>query len=377
MNLIEVNTRQRADVRRFIRVPFRLYRSSEQWVPPILPDARLQLDREKNPFYQRNDAAFFIAERGGEDVGRIAVLEPRVFNEFKGLRNAHFYLFDTVDDPAVASALYDRAAGWARARGLDVLRGPLGFMAADGFGMLAKGFEHRPAIGIPYNYPYYIPLTEGWGFDLEERVLSGYVNVGELRANFPPRVLDLAERVKARYGFSVKTFDSKRTLKKWIAPRMAEVYNRTLTHIAGDPPLSAEEVKTVADNLALIADPRMLKFITKDDEIVGFLFCFPDISAGIKRAGGRIFPFGWLHLLAEMRRTDWVNLNGMGILPEYQGMGGTALLYAELIHTLEGIPRLQHADVVQISEFNPKSLNEMKKFGVDFYKTHHIYRADL
>ncbi len=377
MKIVEVNTRQRADVNRFIRIPFDLYRNSEQWVPPLLLDARLQLNREKNPFYQRNDAAFFIAERDGKDVGRIAVLEPRVFNEFKDLRNAHFYLFDAIDDPAVAGALYDRAAEWARARGLNVLRGPLGFMAADGFGMLAKGFEHRPAIGIPYNYPYYVPLIEGWGFELEERVLSGYVNVRELSANFPQRIFDIADKVKERYGFSVKTFNSKRTLKKWIAPRMAEVYNRTLTHIAGDPPLSDEEVKTVADNLALIADPKMLKFITKGEEIVGFLFCFPDISVAIQRSGGRLFPFGWLGLITEMRRTNWVNLNGMGILPEYQGMGGTALMYAELIRTLEETPRIEHADVVQISEFNPKSLNEMKKFGVDFYKEHHIYRTEL
>jgi hypothetical protein len=102
-----------------------------------------------------------------------------------------------------------------------------------------------------------------------------------------------------------------------------------------------------------------------------------DISAGIQRAKGRIFPFGWYHLLSEFRRTTWLNLNGMGIMPEYQGLGGTTLMYAELYRVMAGFPQFEHADAVQISEFNHKSLNEMKRFGVDFYKTHHIYQKEI
>jgi hypothetical protein len=377
MRIHQVDTSERGDVNRFIRVPFPIYQGCPQWVPPMLPDARFQLNRKKNPFYQRNDAAFFVAERDGEDVGRIAVLHPRFFNEFKGLSNAHFYLFESIDDQAIANALLDAGREWAAARGLAVLRGPLGFMALDGFGMLAEGFEHRPALGIPYNHAYYPRLAETWGFELEERVLSGYLNVRHMLSVFPQRVLDIAEKVKARYGFDVVTFKTKRELKNWVAPRLADIYNRTLTHIAGDPPLSQEEVAAVADNVLLVTDPRLFKFITKNGEVIGFLFCFLDISAAIQKVRGRLFPFGFIHLLRELGRTNWINLNGMGILPEYQGMGGTAVMYAELYHTVQRFPRFEHADVVQISEFNPKSLNEMKQFGIDFYKTHHIYRREI
>lgn len=377
MHIHEVDTSHRREVDRFIRIPFALYRDSDLWVPPLLPDARFQLDREKNSFYQHNDAAFFIAERDGVDAGRIAVLEPRYYNEFKGTNNAHFYLFDSVHDQAVADALFDAAVAWATARGLTHFRGPLGFRAFDGFGMLAEGFEHRPAIGIPYNHPYYPRLAEGWGFELEERVYSGYLDVKKMRAEFPQRVLRVAEKVRQRYGFEVRLFDRKRDIRDQILPQLVEVYNRSLTHIAGDPPISADEVQALYDSLALIADPRLLKFITKGDDLVGFLFAFPDVSAGIQRANGRLFPFGVLHILLDMRRTNWLNFNGMGILPEYHGMGGTALMYAELYHTLADNPRYEHGDVVQISEFNVQSLNEMKNFGVDFYKTHHIYRRDI
>ncbi len=377
MRIYEIDTSRRREANRFIKFPFRLYRGCEQWVPPIMPDARFQLNRKKNAFYRRNDAAFLLAERDGEVVGRIVVMEPRYYNEFKGTNNAHFYLFDVVEDQAVADALLDAAADWARARGLTHFRGPLGFRPFDGFGMLARGFEYRPAVGIPYNYAYYPRLVENWGFELEERVYSGYVNVHKLVREFPQRVLDIAEKVKERYGFEVKTYPDKRTLVREVAPPLVDLYNRTLTHIAGDPPVSEDEIEELAKSIAMIADPRLLKFIMKDGELAGFMFAFPDISRGLQRSGGRLYGPGLLHVLWDMRTTTWLNFNGMGILPEYQGRGGTAIMYAELYRTMADFPQYEHGDVVQISEFNAQSLNEMKKFGVDFNKTHHIYKRDI
>ncbi|GAB4468320.1 MAG: GNAT family N-acetyltransferase [Anaerolineae bacterium] len=374
----EVDTSRRREVMRFISLPFAIYQGCPQWVPPVMPDARMQLNREKNGFYRQNDAAFFIAQRGGRDVARIAALHPIYYNKFKGTNEAHFYLFDSFDDQEAAHAVLDAAADWARARGLDLLRGPLGFMAFDGFGLLAKGFEHRPANGIPYNHDYYPRLVESWGFELEERVYSGYVKINDLLANFPERVLQIAEKVRKRYGFEVRTYKNKRELVKNVVAPMVRLYNETLTHIAGDPPVAEEEVQVIVDSILLIAKPDMLKFIAKGDELVGFLFSFPNIAEGLRRCGGRVLtPWGLFHLFRAMRTTKWIDLNGMGILPRYQGAGGTALLYAELYRTLAAYNRFEHADVVQISEFNVKSLNEMKSFGVDFYKTHHIYRRAI
>jgi hypothetical protein len=377
MHIHEIDTTNRREANRFINLPFDLYGDSPYWVPPFMSDARFQLDREKNPYYRENDAAFFLAVEDGQDVGRIAALWPRRENEYKGGNEARFFLFDAVDDPAVANALFDAVSAWARERGLDLLRGPLGFLPFDGIGMLAKGFEHRPAVTIPYNYEYYNGLTTGYGFELEERVYSGYLSVPYMLENFPQRVLDIADKVRQRYGFEERMFTSKRALLKWAAPRLVEVYNRSFGDIAGDPPVPDGAIEALADKMLTISDPRLLRFLTKDDDIIGFLFCFIDIAEGLRKSKGRLFPFGWFHLLRSLRTSDWLNLNGMGIQPEYQGMGGTAVMYAELYRALADFPRFKHADVVQISEFNPKSLNEMKKFGVDFYKTHHIYRKAL
>jgi GNAT superfamily N-acetyltransferase len=377
LQLYSVDTGKRSDTMRFTKFPFRLYRDCPQWVPPMISDARMRLNRKKNPFYDVNDAAFWLAVRDGKDVGRICAIEPRYYNDFKGTKHAFFYLFDSIDDQSVANALFDKAAEWAKARGLDTLRGPLGFLAMDAFGLLAEGFDHRAALGVPYNHAYYVRLVEEWGFTCEERVLSGYLDITRMRNEIPERVLNLAEKVKQRYDFRIKTFKNKREAFRWAAPRMLDLYNRTLTHISGDPPVRQEEIDVVSRTLKQVANVKMVKFVVKDEELVGFVFCYPDISEGLRKAGGRLLPFGWWHILREFKRTDWVNINGMGIAPEYQGAGPTVLLYAELYHSVKPFTQYIHADVVQISEFNSKMLNDLGNFGVDFYKTHHIYRKEI
>lgn len=379
LSILEVDTANRRHVKRFVRLPFRLYEDNAQWVPPFLSEARLQLDRKRYPFYKRNDAAFFLARRDGqsEDAGRICVIHPVADNEINGRQDAYFYLFECVDDQTVADALFDAAAGWARARGLIAIKGPLGFLAGDGFGMLAEGFEHHPAIGIPYNHAYYPKLAETWGFEVEERLFSGYMDADRLRDEFPEKVLRLAEHIKSRYGFTVKEFKTKRELTRWVAPRLGEVYDRAFTHVHRDRHLTPDQLEAIARRLLMVSDPRLLKFVVKDEAIVGFLFCFLDVSDGLRKAGGRLFPFGWFYILRDLRRTTWINLNGMGVLPEYQGRGGPALMYAELYHALAPIPRIKHAEAVQINASNTKSLNEAKQFGTDFYKTHNVYRKPL
>ncbi|NDJ52727.1 MAG: hypothetical protein GYB68_06540 [Chloroflexi bacterium] len=373
----EIDTRQRRDVERFVRFPFDLYCDTPQWVPPILMDVRRQLSRKRNPFYEQGDAIFLMAEQAGQDVGRLAVLEPQFYNQYTHRKEAFFYFFEAIHNRAVAHALFNYGARWAKAKGLEVMRGPLGFLAFDGFGLLAKGFEHRPAVGIPYNHAYYVDLVESWHFKLEERIHSGYMDLDRHREEFSQKILRVSDKVMKRYGFEVVTFPTNAAIKRSVRDPMVKIYNEALTHIAGDAPVSDEQVETIMNQIAFVAQPDLLKFIQKDGEIVGFLFCLLDVSAGIQKAEGRLLPFGFLRILAERRRTDWINLNGMGILPEYQGLGGTAILYAELYRTVKAHTRFKHGDVVQISENNPQVLNEMKNFGIDFYKTHHLYRAAL
>lgn len=366
--ITQIDTSSRAQVRRFLDLPDRLYRDTPQWVPPLRMEARGQLDRRRHPFYRHSDAAFFLAVTGGRALGRIAVLEHRPFNTFNGQRTALFYLFECENDPAAAAALISAAADWARARGLDRLFGPKGFSPLDGMGLLVEGFQHRPALGIPYNLPYYPALLEANGFATTGEVVSGYLSTDSA---FPQRIHDLAQRVRERRGLEVVRFKRRADLRM-LLPQLKELYNLSIEGTPDNYPLADEEVQAIADQMLRFADPRLIKVVMKGERIVGYLFAYPDISAAQQRHRGRLLPFGWAGMLLEMRRTRWANINGMGILQEYRGLGGTALLFSEMQKSLTGGP-FEHADLVQIGTENDPMLRELRAFGVQFYKKHRMY----
>jgi hypothetical protein len=134
---------------------------------------------------------------------------------------------------------------------------------------------------------------------------------------------------------------------------------------------------SLANQLIWLADPKLVKLVMKNDKAVGFLLAYPDISRALQRTRGRLFPFGWLTLLFELRHTDWINVNGAGLLPEYRGSGGTAILYSELFKSVTENPRYRHAEIVQIGVENENMQREMENFGIDFYKMHRTYQRDL
>jgi hypothetical protein len=372
VELIPMDTRSRVQVRQFLRLPFDLYRDVAQWVPPLASDARRILDRRRHPFYRHSDAAFFLAVDGEGAVGRLAVLDNAEYNAFNHERTAFFYLFECVNDIGTAAALFDAASAWARARGLGRMIGPRGFSVFDGLGLLVRGFEHRPAFGQPYNLSYYPALIEAIGFAGTEDIVSGYLAASTA---FPERVHRLSELVQQRRGLHIARFRNRRDLRA-IIPWLKELYNGALGTNSGGVPLNDGDVKGIADQMLWFADPRLIKIVMKDDLPVGFLFAYPDISAALQRTGGRLFPTGWFHLWRELKRTRWINVNGAGIVEQYRGLGGTAILFSEMQKSvLEG--GYLYADLVQIGLENDKMQRELEELGIDFYKMHRLYQRTL
>jgi|YNPNPStandDraft_1061719.scaffolds.fasta_scaffold01972_3 GNAT superfamily N-acetyltransferase len=374
LTIQQVDTESKAQVRRFVDIPYRLYAGHPQWVPPLRMDAETFLNRQKHPFFEHSEADFFIATRDGRDVGRLAVLQNRRFNAYHGTCQAQFYLFECEDDPEAAAALFERAFEWARARGLDQMVGPKGFGVLDGYGLLVEGFEHRQLMTMMnYNYEYYPRLVEGLGFEKEVDFVSCYLDATAFR--MPERIHRIAERVQQRGTLTVKRFRSKRELVAW-AERIGEAYNRAFVDNWEYYPLTEREIQFLLQNLLTIADPRLIKIITHGEKVVGFLFAFHDLSAALQRARGRLFPFGLFDLLLEMRRTRWVALNGAGILPEFQGRGGNALLYSEIEKTLREF-HFQHADLTQVAETAVQMRSDLVNLGGKPYKNHRVYSRRL
>ncbi|MEB2333103.1 MAG: hypothetical protein OZ914_02175 [Anaerolineaceae bacterium] len=371
----QVDTNNKRQVKRFVEFYYDLYRDCKQWVPPLFLDAYLPLNRKKHPFFSHSEADFFLAVRDGEVVGRICAANNKPFNEYHKTKKAHFYAFDSIDDLEVARALFDSVYAWATARGLDTLIGPKGLSPFDGYGIQVQGFEYRQMMTMMnYNYAYYPTLMEALGFEKEVDFVSCYLPAESFQ--IPERVESIAKRVIERGALKVKRFKSKRELIKW-APRIGEAYNKAFIHNWEYYPFSPGDIQYAVDNIFLVADPRLIKVIMADEEIVGFLFAFPDVSAALQRAKGRLFPFGIVDMLFEMKRTKTISGNGMGILPEYQGRGGNALLYYEMGKTVLGFNQFENVEMTQVAETTEQMRADLKNLNGVEYKNHRVYRKGV
>lgn len=372
MQIVEVRRDNKRDVRDFLQLPFRLYKDIPQWVPPLMDGERARF-KPKFPFYEHSQAAFYLVRSGtGQAVGRIAVHNHRKFNEYRNEKNAILYLYEAVDDDQVAGMLFDAVRSWGQARGLDTLLGPKGFLTGDGIGLLVEGFEHKPAIGIAYNPAYYV---RHWEAVAGMQKVMDYVSGKASRAGYeyPPKLKELAERVKQRRGFHVPEFKRMSEVKKYL-PLLARAYNTTWTGLWAYTPTAEADLVALFDKLLILAKPELVKFVFKGDELIGFQLAYPDISDAIQRQKGELWPFGWIDMLLEKNRTKWINVNGNAVLPQYQGLGANVILYDEMAKSLLLNPQYEHADLVQVQETNIKMLGDMDDIvEMNFYKRHRVY----
>jgi hypothetical protein len=359
-------------VREFIELPHRLYRGTPQWVPWFRTDLRRILSR-RHPFFEHSRAEFFLARRGRRVVGRIAAMENTRYNAHQKSKCAHFYFFDAEDDGEAAAGLFGAVFSWAREHGLDTVIGPFGLGGSTGNGILVDGFEHPAAMNMMnWNPPYYARLLEGLGFAKYFELYSAHLDTATFR--LPDRVRSVADHVIARGRFTVLRFSGKAELRK-MAARIGEVYNVAL---ASDPhhreayPLSDAELERATADLMSVADPQLIKVLAYDGEIVGFVFGFPDVSRAIKRGDGRLGPVSILRLLRDLRRTPDLIINGAGILPRFQRLGGNALLYAALEETAR-TRAFRSVDLVQVADTTSLMLSDIQTLGGTVWKVHRVY----
>ncbi len=374
LKIAKVDTSRRGQVRRFVNIGYRIYAGYPNWVPPIRLDINAMLNPRKHPFYEHSQADFFIAVRDGHDVGRIAALENTRYNEYHKTREAQFYLFECVDDPEAAQELFSAAFEWAASRGLNAVVGPKGFGPFDAYGLLEKGFEHRQTMNmLNYNPPYYVDMATRAGFKKEVDFITHIIDASNW--DLDERIQMVAARTKERGGLTIKRFSSKKEIREW-AERIARAYNNSFVDNWEYVPLTDAEVDFIVANIMVVVRPDLIKLITQEERIVGFLLAFPDMSGGMQKAGGRLLPFGVLHLLRAMRTKDWVVANGIGILPEFQKRGGNALLYSEIVATFKAAG-FKRYELTQIAESAVKMRSDLVKIGGVPHKNHRVYRKKL
>jgi ribosomal protein S18 acetylase RimI-like enzyme len=315
------------DLKRFVRFPFTLYRGNPYWVPPLISDELNTLRTDRNPAFEHCTAKYWLAYDGREIVGRIAGIINRKFIERWKRNYARFSWIDFVDSPEVAAALYGAVEHWARSEGMEAVHGPLGFTDMDREGMLVEGFNELGTMATSYNYPYYPLHTELLGYTKEADWLEYEIKVP---AEIPEKALKIAELTLERRRLHVL---EARKAKDFLpyARGIFDVINETYKDLHGFVHLSEKQVDLYVKQYIPNVVPDYVKVILDEqDRVAGFVIAMPSLSRALQKARGRLFPFGFIHLLLALRRPKYLDLYLGAVRPDLQGKGADALLITEL-----------------------------------------------
>ncbi|TDI72814.1 MAG: hypothetical protein E2O84_08200 [Bacteroidetes bacterium] len=323
--------KSRADRKTFIKFPYRLYRDTPMWVPPLLVDMEHLVNVKKNAFFEHGKGAFFLARSSsGEIVGRIAGIvngmHLKKYNDGVGF----FGFYECINDSDVSKALFEAASDWLKAEGMSSIRGPVNPSMNDTAGLLISGFERQPAVMLPYNFDYYEQQLLDFGFERCTTMWSYYTNVRLVDAT---RLLRGADIIKRRNPhLTIRTLDMKEY--ETDARALLEVYNDAWSENWGHVPMTDGEFAQMTKSMKEIINPDLVNIVMDGDEPIAFSVSLPDINyALIKIRNGRLLPFGILKLFA-MIKLDAIRESRMllmGVKKKYQGKGLDMLVVADML----------------------------------------------
>jgi len=369
------------DLRRFVDVPYRLHRDRREWVAPLRFERMQFLDRKRNPYFEHAEAEYFLAERGGEAVGRITAQVDSRWDKFQGGSDGMFGFFETVEDPEVANALLDAACQWVGSHGRERMLGPMDFTTNDEVGLLIDGYERRPMILEPWHPPLYKELIEARGFGKAMDLLMWNLQFGSLKEgeSFDPSIHEAAKRALEEEGITIRRM-RKADLEEEVE-RFMGVYNDAWGRNWGFVPVTDSEVTFQAKNLKLVLDEEWAMIAERGEEVLGAALTLPDINQALAKLDGRLLPFGWARLLLAKRRIDQCRVFALGVKQAYRHTGVAAGLY---LRHLENAQRntergrgITGGEMGWILESNEPMNRAMKGMGGTVVKRYRVYEKAL
>jgi GNAT superfamily N-acetyltransferase len=369
--------RTRRELKRFVKVPFRIHRDSEQWVAPLTFERMQFLDRRKNPWFEHGEAEFFLAERDGEPVGRIGAHLDHRWDTYQGGSDAMFGFFEAVEDREVVRALLAAATEWAAAKGRERILGPMDFTTNDEVGILIEGFERRPMILQPWHPPYYRELIEAEGFGKAMDLLMWQLRMGELKEGerFDPSIHAAAEKALRDEGIVIRNM-RKREMAAEVA-RFMEVYNEAWGENWGFVPITDAEVEFQAKNLEQVLSEEWTFMAEKDGEVVGAALTLPDVNQVLKGMNGRLLPTGWAKFLFGRGKVDAVRVFALGVKHDYRHTGVAAGLYLEHIKLAAQPDKIHWGEMGWILETNEPMNRAMEGMGGEVVKKYRLFERRL
>lgn len=323
------------DLKRFIEFHYDLYKGNPYDVPNLYSDEVNTLSKNKNAAFDFCEAEYYLALKEGKIVGRVAAIINHKANEKWKKKDVRFGWIDFIDDIEVSRALFKAVEEYGRKKGMDDIVGPLGFTDMDPEGMLTWGFDKLGTMATIYNYEYYPQHMEKLGgWEKDNDYVEYYLVVPE---KSPEKYTKIAEMVEKRYNLHVRKLTKKDIFQGGYGKKLFDLINLTYSDLYGFSELTDRQIDQYVKMYFPLADLDLVTVIedgNKDNQLAGLGITIPSLSHALQKCRrGRLFPFGWWHLLRAIKfhKTDGVDLLLMGFLPEYRSKGANALLFADLI----------------------------------------------
>jgi GNAT superfamily N-acetyltransferase len=362
----------RADLKRFIELPYNLYRHDPNWIAPLRNEQWNQFDAKRNPMLDHCEYTLFLLLDGGEPVGRVSAFVDRLAVEGWKEPIGLFGSYECALRGEGPRMLLEAAVDWLRARGMRKMRGPWSF-ASQEWGLVLEGFTPPPVIMAPYNPPAYNQDLTDFGLAKAKDLLVYVADVRE-GYRFPERYINITDRIVKRYGINVRQVDMKR-LPAEVDSLMA-MSNTAIGDNWGYYPVTPAESQALARDLKQIIDPSAV-LIAEDSagKPIGFAIALPDINVLLRGLNGRLFPFGWLKLLIGLPKLRAFRMWALGVVPEYQGKAVDALLYRKLYEAL--YHREVRMEINYVLEDNVRMNNALHALGVRDLRRYRVYEMEI
>lgn len=357
------------DLKAFVTFPFKLYKDSKYWVPPIISDEIATFSKDKNPAFLHAEARFFLAYQDNIIVGRIAAIVNWTEVNDQKVKKMRFGWFDTIDDIEVSKVLLDKVSEIGKSHDLEYVEGPVGFSNLDKNGALTFGYDHIGTMATWYNHPYYIDHFETLGFETEKEYIESKFSFKDLPVERFTRVLNIiTTRFKLKPGSYTKTKD--------IIPHldsMFDLFNRSYSKLSTFVPVSNEQQEYFKKKFINFINPEYIKFVFDEhDKMVAFAIVLPSFSEALQETKGKLFPFGFLKLLKAKKNSKTALFYLIGVEPLYQNKGVTAIIFNEFhksftkqgIETCIRLPELadNYASHQIWKDFDTKIIKRRKTF---------------
>lgn len=366
----EVNTKR--ELRKFIQFANDLYADCPYYCPPLFFDEMNCFEPENNPALEVCEYQLWMAYRDNKPVGRIAGIINRKANEKWNYKHVRFGWFDFIDDKEISKALLDTVVEWGKARGMDALNGPVGFTDFDHEGLLLEGYDYPAVMASLYNYPYYVQHIDAYGLTKEADWVEMQVYPPQ---GCPERLNRISEIVKQRSHVRVDKVKNSRELVRKYGIQYMDVIDEAYQALYNFQPMTIKQKNYYKNMYFPLLNFDFVTLVVNDkDEIVGVGLGMPDISNALRKCGGKLFPFGWYHIIKALKakHMEVFSLLLIAVRPDYQGTGVNAIFFQDQIPRMNkyGIKILETTNIL---ETNTKNIANFTQFDHKIHKRHRAY----